>query len=222
MKLVIPKKEMLIETSIEDAIDFYYRPFFSYVFKKRLKMCIKLLAGHNFNKILDAGYGTGIFFFTLNKISKEIYGIDEHKKHKEIMEKYKKYGLNLKLTAGDILNLPYENESFDGLLCISTLEHIKDLNPVINEFHRVLEKDGYLFLGFPVKNKITDKFYKIMEPFYQGKIDIHDILNDIHVSSHRQIIRAVEKKFKIIKIIKLPTFLPLDFSSYVCLKAKKI
>lgn len=219
MKLVIPKKEMLIKTSIEDALEFYYKPIFSYVFRKRLKMCIKLLNGYKFDRMLDAGYGAGIFFFSLNKICKEMYGIDEHKKHKEIREKYKKYGLNLKLASGDIANLPYENEFFDGLVSISTLEHIKGLDIVISEFHRVLKKDNYLFAGFPVKNKITDTFYKIMTPFLKEK---KDILNDIHVSSHKDIIKAIEKKFKIIKIIKLPTFLPRDISSYVCLKAKKI
>lgn len=218
MELVIPKKETLIKTSVEDGLEFYYKPVFSYIFRKRLRMCIKLLEGHKFDKILDAGYGAGIFFFTLNQVSKELYGIDEHKKNKELTEGYKKCGLNLKLASGDISTLPYEDETFDGVITISTLEHIKNLNPIIKEMHRVLQENGYLFIGFPVKNKITDTFFRIMNPFIGKKVDV---LNDFHVSSHTDIIKAVEKQFKIIKVIRFPIFLPRNMAFYIFLKARK-
>lgn len=219
MKLIIPPQEVLIKTNIEDALEFYYKPIFSYVFRKRLKMCVSLLNGHKFDKVLDVGYGTGIFFFTLNQISKELYGIDEHKKNEELAKRYKEQGINLKLASGDISTLPYKNEIFDCVVTISTLEHIKDLDKVIQEFCRVLKNDGYLFAGFPVKNKITDTFFKIMTLFIGEKVDI---LNDQHVSSHRKILDAIRKKFRIIQIMKFPSFFPLDYSSYMFLKAKKL
>ncbi len=219
MKLIIPKKEMLVKTNIEDVLEFYFKPIFNYVYRKRLKMCTKLLDGHKFNKILDAGYGTGIFFFTLNQISKGLYGIDEHEKHEEVMKKYRKYGLNLKLVSGDVSSkLPYKNNAFDCVVTISTLEHIKDLDKVMNEFYRVLEKGGCLVAGFPVKNKITAAFLKMITPFWKEKVDI---VNNFHVSSHKDIILAVKKRFKIVKVLRFPFFMPLDFSSYICLKAKK-
>jgi len=220
MKLVIPKKESLIKTNIEDSLEFYYKPFFSYIYRKKLKMCADLLGNLKFKRVLDAGYGTGIFFFTLNKISKEIYGIDEHDKHEAVMEKIGKSGIDLKLKKGDISKpLPYKDKTFDCIVTISALEHIKDLDKLIDEFDRVLKKDGYLIAGFPVKNKITDSFFKLIEPFWEEKIDI---VNGFHVSSHKDIIKAIGKRFKIQKIKKLPFFLPIDISSYISIKAKKI
>jgi len=219
MKLIIPKKEALVKTNIEDVLEFYYKPVFSYIYRKRLKMCAKLLDGHKFNKLLDAGYGTGIFFFTLKQVSKELYGIDEHKKNKEVMKRCKENGLNLKLISGNISSkLPYKNDTFDCIVTISMLEHIKDLDKVMNEFYRILKKDGYLIACFPVKNKITDTFFRMIAPFWKEKVDI---VNEFHISSHKDIIRAVKKKFEILKLSKFPLFLPLDISSYVCLKAKK-
>lgn len=219
MKLIMPKKEVLVKTNIEDVLEFYYKPLFSYIYRKRLKMCVKLLEGHQFDKVLDAGYGTGLFFFTLNQISKELCGIDEHKKHKEVMKKYKQYGLNLKLVSGNISSkLPYKDNTFDCIVTISTLEHIRDLNKVMGEFDRILKKGGYLIAGFPVKNKITDTFFRMISPFWKEKVDI---VNEFHVSSHKDIINSVGKRFEIIQTIKFPAFLPLDFSSYICLKAQK-
>ncbi|UQZ35887.1 class I SAM-dependent methyltransferase [Paenibacillus sp. PK3_47] len=57
---------------------------------------------------------------------------------------------NLHLTQGDLTRLPYENESFDTIFCISVLEHLSmdDTVLAVQEFHRTLNGEGLLVLTF--------------------------------------------------------------------------
>jgi SAM-dependent methyltransferase len=49
----------------------------------------------------------------------------------------------------DITNLPFEDESFDAILCNHVLEHIKDDTKAMVELWRVLRKGGWAILQIP-------------------------------------------------------------------------
>lgn len=49
----------------------------------------------------------------------------------------------------DGLPLPFEDESVDLVLCIYVLEHIQNYADILKEFHRILRKDGRLFIATP-------------------------------------------------------------------------
>lgn len=66
----------------------------------------------------------------------------------------------------DICNLPFENDSFDIILCNHVLEHIPDDTKAIQELYRILKPDGMGVLQIPQDltrkstfedNSITDK-----------------------------------------------------------------
>lgn len=40
--------------------------------------------------------------------------------------------------------MPYGDQTFDIVVCVDVLEHVSDLNQVINEIVRVLKPSGYL------------------------------------------------------------------------------
>lgn len=48
--------------------------------------------------------------------------------------------------------LPYFDNSFDGVLFATSLDHVIDVNKSISEAKRVLKKDGYLFLWTAIKD----------------------------------------------------------------------
>lgn len=56
--------------------------------------------------------------------------------------------------TADLLNLPFENESFDFVICNHVLEHIPDHGKAVSEIHRILKKDGFAILQVPFSNKI--------------------------------------------------------------------
>jgi len=49
----------------------------------------------------------------------------------------------------DICNLPFENETFDVILCNHVLEHIPDDTKAMSEMHRVLKKGGWGIFQIP-------------------------------------------------------------------------
>lgn len=49
----------------------------------------------------------------------------------------------------DASNLPFENESFAGVLAIEVLEHLFAPQEAVREFHRVLRPEGILFVTLP-------------------------------------------------------------------------
>lgn len=216
MKLIIPKKENLVPLKyeyIDSTIDQYYRPIQGHFMKKRLQMALDLLGDKKVGKILDVGYGGGTFITTLAKLAKEVHGIDTFPP-KKVEDVLKKEGIKAKLIKASIFKTPYKNNFFDRIVCISVMEHFKgkELNKAILEMHRILKPGGFIILGFPVKNPMTDF---IIEQILKFKP------NDIHPSGHKQIINAVESEVKIDKKIHYFDFLPLDYSLYCVIKVKK-
>lgn len=121
----------------------------------------------------------------------------------------KKIKANLK-KAG-IYSLPYPDKYFDAIVCLSVLEFITDLERAVSEIQRVAKPEADIILGAPVLNPLTSFIYDKIIKFK----DHHQA----HRSGHKEIIRALEGKLKIEKIITSPRFLPLNYSLFV-LKAK--
>ena len=49
----------------------------------------------------------------------------------------------VEFVRGNIQQLPFEDNRFNIIYCISVLEHILDFKPVLSEFYRVLIPGGY-------------------------------------------------------------------------------
>lgn len=83
----------------------------------------------------------------------------------------------------DITDIPVEDESFDVILCSEVIEHLKNPILAIDEFYRILKKNGELILTAPFCS-LTH-----MAPFYYSngfsKYWYQDILSDagFYVSS---------------------------------------
>jgi ubiquinone/menaquinone biosynthesis C-methylase UbiE len=127
--------------------------------------------------------------------------------------------VNAKLLRGNITHLPYKKESFDCVMSIATLEHIKELSLAISEMMRVLKKDGFLVLGFPIQNKLSDILLILT-----GSIKVYNKkLDDIHPNSHNDILAEIRSQFDSeIAVKNFPSFLPLNFSLYCSCMAKKV
>ena len=51
--------------------------------------------------------------------------------------------------------LPFEDSSFDLVLCAETLEHVRDVQLLLSEARRVLEPNGLLALTTPAHGRLT-------------------------------------------------------------------
>lgn len=66
----------------------------------------------------------------------------------------------------DILDLPFEDESFDVVICNHVLEHIEDDRKAMSELYRVMKKGGWGILQVPMKNSLEKTYedFTITEP----------------------------------------------------------
>lgn len=66
----------------------------------------------------------------------------------------------------DILDLPFEDESFDIVFCNHVLEHIEDDKKAMSELFRVMKKGGWGIFQVPMKNSLEKTYedFTITDP----------------------------------------------------------
>ncbi|MDP3766291.1 MAG: methyltransferase domain-containing protein [Nanoarchaeota archaeon] len=107
-------------------------------------------------KILDIGCGEGIFYYELTKRGYSIVGIEYSKDAIDNMaRKLKGVGVYPKVINADAQKLPIKSNSFDQIICLDVIEHLKDANASIKEMSRVLKKNGALILSVPNELYLT-------------------------------------------------------------------
>ena len=99
------------------------------------------------SRILDAGCGNGRHFLPLSRLYRTV-GIDISKKALEGSKTYlEKSGQNSEHLVSSVTSLPFDDESFDGIVCYGVLQHLftDDRRAAVSEFKRVLSPGGFLF-----------------------------------------------------------------------------
>jgi ubiquinone/menaquinone biosynthesis C-methylase UbiE len=111
------------------------------------------------------------------------------------------------LAWGDVQALPFANETFDTIVCISALEHIADNERAQRDIKRILRTGGRFLAGFPVRNWITNTLLGEATGF--------------HTTSHEEILASAKKVWGEVKIKRIPSFFPLDWSLYCAFEGRK-
>lgn len=92
--------------------------------------------------ILDIGCGQSPYKFLLNKEQTRYYGID-------IIEAAEFGYHNPDITAFDGKNIPFADDTFDGVICTEVLEHVQDFQYLIDEIYRTSKKDAEIIVTVP-------------------------------------------------------------------------
>jgi ubiquinone/menaquinone biosynthesis C-methylase UbiE len=69
----------------------------------------------------------------------------------------------------DILDLPFEDNSFDVIICNHVLEHIIDDKKAMSELYRVMKPKGWGIIQVPMKNS-SKKLTKILPSQIQKSV----------------------------------------------------
>lgn len=166
----------------------------------------------NFNHLLDIGYGSGIFLPTLESRTRHLTAIDIHDYTDRVKTMLHEVNCKATIMKGDILNLPFSDNEFDCVSCLSVLEFVENTDKAVFEIHRVSKSGARIIIGAPVSNKLTTFCYGLL-----GKKD----QNTKHSSNHNQIINSIKKQLIVEEIRVLPNFLPLDWALFFVLSATK-
>lgn len=108
--------------------------------------------------VLDLGCGFGEFMlgFAEKKID---VGLDVDKKDLSVAKKTNKYK---KLVLADARKMPFANCTFNTIISISTLEHIKNSNKLLKECFRVLKPGGRIIASIETNRVDSNTFYRPM------------------------------------------------------------
>ncbi len=119
--------------------------------------------------ILDGGCGTGNYIEALKGKVSSIYGLEFNAGM--LMQSQQKFqaDANIHLTQGNLLNLPYENHYFDGMMCNQVIHHLVpednhadkfiQLYQMMKEAYRVLHPQGVLVLNTCSHQQLFDGFW---------------------------------------------------------------
>lgn len=138
------------------------------------------------HKILDVGAGTGAYSFYYASKGNRVIALDISSKNIDIMKnklENLKDKVNLEIKVSDGRNsLDYRDNSFDIVLCMGPLYHIKNKDArlkCIKECLRVLKKDGKLIISYI--NKYAAFVNKIAsDNEYINKTEVFNILENKH------------------------------------------
>lgn len=132
-------------------------------------------------EVVDFGSGTGIYTYFINRVSKNVIGIDSSKRMVEFARK--KYP-NIKFIQADACSALFPPSSFDVVFSKGLLEYT-DKTMVLSEIKKLLKNEGIAIIMTPNKFseirtinrlicKITGRKYKLKE------ISFNEIKNDFN------------------------------------------
>ncbi len=145
-----------------DPIRFYYWPIFGRMYRRRVELCLGELTGGG--RILEIGFGTGLTFLNLHGQYEEIHGLDLTADVRAVHEVFAGHGIKTDLRNGDVLALPYEDATFDSVLLISILEHIRPEQQAraFAEIRRVLKPGGQVVYGVPIERRLMVMMFHLL------------------------------------------------------------
>ena len=152
----------LVKTSDLDQGEWNYRGVLGWVSRQRIGMVGDLLTGVSRGRLLEVGYGSGLFMPTLNRHCSELLGIDVHDKPDAVAAVLAGYGITAQLCQGSATELPYPDGGIDTIVGISVLEFVDDLAAACREFRRVLAPGGRVVVVTPGHSRLLDLGLRVM------------------------------------------------------------
>ena len=145
---------------------------------------------HTRGKILDVGAGTGCYLKAAKEEGWEEFGVELSSFATEFARK--KFGLEI--FNGKLEDAIFPDDFFDVVIMVHTIEHLPDPANFLREIHRILKKDGIIYLSTPNFDSFNARRFK--EKWWALQPEYH-----LYFFSPKTL-RAMLKKcnFKIIKI----------------------
>ncbi len=88
-----------------------------------------------------------------------VLGIEVDLNRIKVNERKNSYNEKIYFTQADGAILPFQNETFDFIICAQVYEHTKDQVGLVREIRRVLKKKGICFFSGPNKYTIMEEHY---------------------------------------------------------------
>lgn len=149
-------KQDLIATGPVDHADWNYSGLLAYVMRRRFHLIAKLLGPRSVARLLEIGFGSGVFMPYLSSRCGELYGIDVHPHVDDVRETLSRSGVRASLSRQDAAHMRFPDRFFDAVVCVSALEFVEDIEACAGEIARVLRGGGRLVAVMPASSRVLD------------------------------------------------------------------
>lgn len=146
----------LIRTGPVDHADWNYRPLIGTVQRIRFRLVRSLLKGQQRQRVLEIGYGSGVFMPELTKYAEELFGVDPHPMATEVQQVLARHGVRASLISGGVESLPFSDGFLDCAVSVSAIEYVENIDRACRELRRVLRPGGTLVIATPGTSPLWD------------------------------------------------------------------
>lgn len=181
------------------------------------------------DKVLDLGCGTGRLTTQISKKVKNVVGVDFSKDMLNIAKEKSKKNSNIQYKYLNITKrLPFKDKSFDKVLSILVVNHIKQLDKLLKEVYHILKPRGLFVFdsdaGKNTKYRLLAKSTKFEDYIYQRIIEGRKVEIRRNISDFIKIINTSPfEHYKLIPIMIGPNLKQvLSKNSYQKNKGKRI
>lgn len=149
-------------------------PLINWLFWKRLHTVMSYVEqGAPYERVLDFGCGSGVMLQFLAEVSKHVVATDIDLLPLENMKRHIPLAANVQVydaSEASIAHLPAA--SFDLIIALDVLEHVKDLSRTLTELLGLLKPRAQLIVSGPTENMLYRVGRKLAGPEYSG--DYHE------------------------------------------------
>lgn len=158
-------------------------PLINWLFWQRLRKVMEHIENSHYENILDFGCGSGVMLPFLSNISKQVIAMDVDLLPIQSVQKYIPIANNVQIKDATKINISdLSKDSFDLIIALDVLEHVKDLPKTLSELFSLLKSNGQLIVSGPTENILYHIGRKIAGPEYSGAYHergIAEIKNEI-------------------------------------------
>jgi ubiquinone/menaquinone biosynthesis C-methylase UbiE len=155
-------EEILVKTGPVDHADWNYRPLLGAIQRSRFRLLLRLMDGERYDRLLEVGYGSGVFLPELARRCRELHGIDIHEEPERVAASLRKLDVVATLCSGSAERMPFDDGSFNAVVAVSSFEFISDFDRACSEIGRVLAPGGTFFVVTPGDSPILDVGLKLL------------------------------------------------------------
>ncbi len=217
--LRLPPRGLLSPTSPVDAVLRYYTFGTGWMLRQRLKWARDALPGDRFARVLEIGYGSGIFMHELARHTTALFGSDVHMKGGEVRERLARDGVIpfLVRSSGDAL--PFRAGAFDAVVIVSALEFIGDPGQALREAVRIVRPGGAVVCVTPRILRWADRIHAFLTRIdpaaaarrrrRRGRARVQEALADATLDAERSLRPRLAPRFlapyELVVLRRLPT-----------------
>jgi len=127
--------------------------------------------------VLDAGCGRGYYVKLISMLpsTKKVVGIDINKEYLRRARVVLKNEKKTEIQQASIYKLPFEDNTFDAVICSEILEHLDDEATALKEIYRVLKPKGIFLASVPHQSFpfLWDPLNWILMKFFNTHVPKH-------------------------------------------------